>query len=142
MASAKRHRRAEYWFQTIILRLIDLAVMNTRAIMKTQGREMEMVELQRAMTFGLAATLETKKKAVTAEARNEKVGSYDVSVTGPGFRLDNKFHAWNSRGNVRRQCAVHRSFRCMTNKYCVKCDTALCDGESFLRFHTLENYIL
>lgn len=46
MSSAKRHRRIDFWYQSIILRLIDLAVMNTRAVMKDLDRTTSMIKLQ------------------------------------------------------------------------------------------------
>lgn len=166
MAAGKSHRRVQYWYQTIILRLIDFAVMNTRAILKTQKREMNMIDLQvsskqlkwctdkkklffqlplqKAIAYGLSSmVVKTEYMKVDSDyVETANIGNVTVSVLGPGSRLDNQFHPYDTRGPSRKQCAVHKSIRCVTNKVCVKCDTYLCNGEAFVRFHTMENYVL
>lgn len=142
MASANRHRRAQYWFQTVICRIMDVGVMNTRAICKTLGREYSMVDLKRILAHGLA------KLAVRAEycddlpALYEQFGSKKIKISGAEGRLDGKLHFWNSSGKVRRKCRVHQSFRCETNKYCINCQAYLCDGQAWAQWHTEEKYIL
>lgn len=120
--------------------------MNTRAILKLQGKEWQMVDLQRILAQGFAAMVVREERMTVKESDSinkpevELLGGVQITVTGPSHRLDNSFHPWNSRGSVRRQCLVHNKKRCLTNKYCVKCNAALCSGAAFTRYHTLEDF--
>lgn len=141
MASSNRHKRARYWFETVICRIIDVGALNTRAIFKQLGMEYRMADLKRILAHGLM------KKAIREElllenSASEEVASKRIKVVGPVGRLDGRFHCWNSRGKHRKRCEVHRSVRCETNKYCVNCNVHLCDGYAWAAWHMNEDYAL
>lgn len=118
MAAANRHRRAKYWFQTVICRLIDYGVVNTRAVFKELGFEYKMVDLKRTIAKELLDKCREKTASNSTQTEGEIVERHFEKPTN---RLDNRFHSWESRGKVRRVCVVHKNRRCETNKFCYDC---------------------
>lgn len=142
MASANRHRKTQYWFHTVICRVIDVGAMNTRAILKKLGVEYNMVDLKRILATGLAKAAIRPEILTLEDVREEQVGNKKIKIRGPAGRLDGSFHFWSSSGKTRKQCKVHQSIRCETNKYCVNCQAYLCNGYAWAAWHTDENYKL
>lgn len=135
MANANRHRRNQYWFQVIICRMYDVAVMNVRALMKMVGVTFTMVDLKRLLAHGLAS------KSVRPKLMPKKIANKLANPTGNQelrHRLDNQLHLWDT-GATRRRCKVHRR-RCETVKMCTTCDAPLCNGAAWERYHTMEDY--
>lgn len=121
----------------VLTRVIDLGVMNCRALYKMAGVEYTMAQMKRILAYGLAA------RAVRAERLPPTV---NVVQTGELLnleservsRLDGKFHCWDIFEGGRRRCQVHRSKRCLTKKYCSTCgQVPLCNAEAWRRYHTM-----
>lgn len=140
MASANRHKRARHWFETVICRIIDVGALNTRAIFKHLGQEYRMVDLKRILAHGLMKLAIREELMSDKRELSEKIGDKRIKISGPSSRLDGRLHCWNSSGKVRKRCAVHQSFRCETNKYCVDCATYLCNGYAWAAWHLSEYY--
>lgn len=142
MATNKRRRKNRQYYDTILVRLIDVAAVNTRAIFKYLGVIYPMKDLKRALANGLAAMAIRPELMQPSSSDVVLVGDLEVRVNGPSCRLDNTFHTYSTRGSSCRRCAVHRSKRCSSNRYCVNCQVTLCNDVAWLRYHTLQNYTL
>lgn len=141
MASANRHKKTLYWFQTVMLRVIDLAAMNCRAIYKLLGVEYTMTCMKRILAYRLAAKAVRKEMFFHCD-RSCKVGGVVVGVYGSKNHMNGKFH-YVGVVEKRKSCAVHVSVRCRTNKVCISCgDVPLCGPEAWSRYHCLNNYYM
>lgn len=135
MANANRHRRNHYWFQVVICRMYDVAVMNVRGLMKMVGINFRMVELKRLLAHGLAS--KTVRPTLIKRQMHSKAPPPRKAIN-KGQRLDGNLHLWDI-ADSRRRCVVHRK-RCETNKKCKTCDVHLCNGAAWERYHTLNEY--
>lgn len=142
MASANRHKRARYWFETVICRVIDVGALNTRAVFKKLGQDYRMADLKRILAHGLAKLAIKEEIMPVKDLPSEEIAAKRIKVVGPAGRMDGSFHCWNSSGKTRKRCVVHRSIRCETNKYCVNCGVYLCDGYAWAAWHMNEDYEL
>lgn len=139
MSTANRHIRAQRWFNTVILRVFDIGVLNVRAIFKTLGKSFKMTDLKRLIAFGLAEICSD----LTPEAEKKRTQNETLEISQKSAintRLDNKLHFFDK--GKRGKCIVHKSKRCETNKICTNCNVNLCNGEAWRRYHTLEKYEL
>lgn len=111
MATANCHRRTSKWFDTVALRLIDIAVLNTRAIYKTLGKEYTMVNLKRLLAYGLAI-MSVRDDCIENIPMFQQFDDINIKVKGPESRLDNELH-YCGTNPTRIRCAVHVK-RCET----------------------------
>lgn len=137
MATANRHRRTTRWTDTVALRLLDIAVVNVRAIYKILGKQYRMVDLKRLLACGLSI-LAIREERFKGKLEQAQVGGINIKIKGPDSRLDNEFH-YTGTADSRLQCKVHRR-RCETKRRCLTCNVPLCNDDAWARYHTLADF--
>lgn len=81
MATTKRHRRNDRWYYTVLARIIDYAIVNTRAIMISFDKAESMKDLKRSIAYGLSA-MAIRPELVKVQRPNVLSSGHEVPIEG------------------------------------------------------------
>lgn len=142
MGTSSRHFRAQYWFNTIFFRGINMVINNVWCIKKFFGCKLSVASVREEIALTLLQSLEKKHVENVKLLPKLYYPVYMRAKKGLDIkRLDNNGH-WPDQ-------AVGRSMRCVchlnrmrTSFFCVKCKVFLHPGICFKNWHTKVDYIV
>lgn len=135
--------RGKKWYTSIVMWMIDLAIVNAWSLSKHCGKGLDQLEFRRQLAIGLLKTYgysPTRSGRPKTQDLGEKVTGQHLIITG-GNKIYIFLITWMITENClfpglkRKRCRLCKS---QTNKICSQCKIALHD-KCFVQFHTNDN---